>query len=89
MNCATIAGKGIANPIATPLTLALMLDRPDQPGTRRGPRLIAAAVETVLADSARRTVDFGGKPGTADTTTLIRQALPCMRSPSPSSSLAH
>ena len=83
----TIAGKGIANPIATILSVALMLDWLDHPEARRGARLIEAAVETVLSDPAHRTFDLGGNLGTADITTLVCQALPCITvSPSYSSS---
>lgn len=86
----TIAGKGIANPIATILSVALMLDWLGHPETRRGARLIEAAVETVLSDPAHRTVDLGGNLGTAEITQLVCQALPCITvSSSHSSSLAH
>jgi 3-isopropylmalate dehydrogenase len=55
-----IAGKGIANPIATILSVAMMLEWLDHPETVQGARLIHRAVETVLADPANRTADLGG-----------------------------
>ena len=72
----TIAGLGIANPIATILSVALMLDWLDHPETCRGARLIETAVAAVLADPAHRTVDLGGKLATAEITRLICRALP-------------
>jgi 3-isopropylmalate dehydrogenase len=56
----TIAGKGVANPVATILSVALMLDWLGHEETRRGARRIEAAVERVLADPANRTGDLGG-----------------------------
>ncbi len=67
----TIAGQGIANPIATILSVAMMLDWFGQPETIRGARMIEAAVKSVLADPAHRTTDLGGKLGTAEITRLI------------------
>lgn len=55
-----IAGKGIANPIATILSLALMLDWLDHPETKDAAKRISGAVEAVLADPANRTRDLGG-----------------------------
>jgi 3-isopropylmalate dehydrogenase len=55
-----IAGKGIANPVATILSVALMLDWLDHPETRRGAELIRGAVRTVFTDATARTVDMGG-----------------------------
>ncbi len=56
-----IAGKGIANPIATILSAALMLEWLEHPETVRGAKRIHAAVAAVLADPANRTPDMGGK----------------------------
>ncbi len=56
-----IAGKGIANPVATILSSALMLEWLGDPETVRGAQRIHRAVETVLADPANRTPDVGGK----------------------------
>jgi 3-isopropylmalate dehydrogenase len=56
-----IAGKGIANPIATILSAAMMLEWLDTPETRLGARRIASAVERAFADPDCRTPDMGGK----------------------------
>ena len=56
-----IAGQGIANPIATILSAALMLEWLDHPETVQGAQRIHRAVETALADPANRTPDLGGK----------------------------
>ncbi|MBI1788062.1 MAG: isocitrate/isopropylmalate dehydrogenase family protein [Acidobacteria bacterium] len=56
-----IAGQGIANPVATILSAALMLDWLPSPETKAAARRIEAAVEAVLADPAHRTPDLGGK----------------------------
>ncbi len=66
-----IAGKGIANPVATILSVALMLDWLDHPETLRGAGLIRQAVEKVLADPANRTPDLGGKLTTGEMGDLI------------------
>jgi 3-isopropylmalate dehydrogenase len=71
----TIAGKGIANPIATILSVAMMLDWLDHPETLRGARLITDAVARVLANPAHRTADLGGKTSTTQMGDLICQAL--------------
>ena len=71
----TIAGKGIANPIATILSVAMMLEWLDHPETLRGARLITDAVARVLADPAHRTADLGGKTSTTQMGDLICQAL--------------
>ena len=55
-----IAGKGIANPIATILSVALMLDWLGTEETKRGAEMIRRAVETVLSDPDHRTADLGG-----------------------------
>lgn len=72
----TIAGRGIANPIATILSVAMMLDWLGHPETRRGARLIESAVAATLADPANRTADLGGNLGTEAMTTLVIAALP-------------
>ena len=61
-----IAGKGIANPIATILSAALMLDWLGHPETKRGADKIHRAVEIVLEDPANRTPDVGGSLTTTD-----------------------
>ncbi len=70
-----IAGKGIANPVATILSAALMLEWLDHPETVTGARRIHHAVETVLADPANRTPDVGGKLMTTQMADKIIAAL--------------
>jgi 3-isopropylmalate dehydrogenase len=55
-----IAGKGVANPIATILSAALMLEWFDTEETRKGAAMIRRAVEAVCADPANATPDLGG-----------------------------
>jgi 3-isopropylmalate dehydrogenase len=71
-----IAGKGIANPIATILSVAMMLDWFGAQDTRAGAEMIRAAVRTVFADPAARTRDMGSNLRTREMTELIRSALP-------------
>ena len=66
-----IAGKGIANPVAMILSVALMLDWFKHPETLRGAQLINDAVEEVLADPANRTPDVGGRLTTRQMGDLI------------------
>ena len=72
----TIAGQGIANPIATILSVAMMLEWLGHAETIRGARLITSAVERVLADPAHRTADLGGKTTTTQMGRLVCAALP-------------
>lgn len=71
----TIAGQGIANPIATVLSVAMMLDWLGHPETQRGARMIEAAVAAVCGDPANRTADLGGTLGTDQVTRLVCQSL--------------
>jgi 3-isopropylmalate dehydrogenase len=71
-----IAGKGIANPVATILSAAMMLEWFDTPETRAGAQMIHAAVRSVLADPAARTSDMRGHLTTRDMSGLILSALP-------------
>jgi 3-isopropylmalate dehydrogenase len=66
-----IAGKGIANPVATCLTVAMMLDHLGQ--TVAGDRL-RQAVARVLAEGRVKTPDLGGKDSTRAVGDAIRQA---------------
>ncbi|MBK9167784.1 MAG: isocitrate/isopropylmalate dehydrogenase family protein [Bryobacterales bacterium] len=66
-----IAGKGIANPVATILSAAMMLDWLGAPEARR----IHDAVERVLADPANRTPDLGGTLSTEEMGERIAAAL--------------
>lgn len=56
----TLAGKDVANPVATILSVAMMLDWLGHPETVRGARMIEDAVAGTLADPANRTADLGG-----------------------------
>lgn len=71
----TIAGQGIANPIATILSVAMMLAWLDHPETRRGAQLIERGVAAVLADPANRTTDLGGTLGTRAMTERVIAAI--------------
>jgi 3-isopropylmalate dehydrogenase len=70
-----IAGQGRANPIATILSAALMLDQFRTPETGRGAAMIRRAVEVVLDDPHRRTPDLQGTLTTRDMTDLVIAAL--------------
>lgn len=71
-----IAGKGIANPVATILSVAMMLDWFGTQDTRAGAEMIRSAVRTVFANPAARTRDMGSGLTTQQMTELIRSALP-------------
>jgi 3-isopropylmalate dehydrogenase len=71
----TLAGKGIANPIATILSVAMMLEWLDHPATLRGAALVNQAVQQVLSDPSHRTADLGGSTSTARMGDLVCQAL--------------
>jgi 3-isopropylmalate dehydrogenase len=66
-----IAGKGIANPIATILSVALMLEWFNHPETIRGAQMIRDAVEKVLSNPLNRTADLGGKVSTTEMGDLV------------------
>ncbi len=74
-----IAGKGVANPVATILSAAMLFDwlgeRHDDPRCLRAAAAIRAAVRAVLADGPR-TRDLGGNAGTLTVTEAIIAALP-------------
>lgn len=55
-----IAGKGIANPVATILSVAMMLEWLGHEETVRAAERVRGAVEGVLAESTKRTPDLGG-----------------------------
>ena len=60
-----IAGTGIANPFATILSVAMMLEWLGDPETVRGSEMIYRAVETLCADAAAATPDLGGALSTS------------------------
>jgi 3-isopropylmalate dehydrogenase len=70
-----IAGKGIANPIATILSAALMLDYLGTPEAVRGADLINATVERLTADAAFGTPDIGGRMTTEEVGRAVAEAL--------------
>jgi 3-isopropylmalate dehydrogenase len=79
----TIAGKDCANPVATILSVALMLDWLGIPETVRGGRFIEDAVARVLADPSNGTTDIGGHLQTSQMTAKIiaaLEAIPCAAS---------
>jgi len=67
----TIAGQGIANPIATILSGALMLRWLNPEIGERGARMIEDAVSKALQNSDNRTVDLGGSRSTNEITEAI------------------
>lgn len=70
-----IAGKGIANPVATILSAAMMLEWLDHPQLLSGAQRIRRAVEAVFANPANRTPDMGGRLTTAEMTAKIMAQL--------------
>ncbi len=66
-----IAGKGLANPVATILSVGLMLEWLGSKETQRGGRAIQRAVEKALADPKYRTVDLGGECSTIEMSDAI------------------
>jgi 3-isopropylmalate dehydrogenase len=70
-----IAGKGIANPVATILSAAMMLEWLEHPETLRGAGLIRSAVEAVFAEPLNRTPDMGGRLKTGEMTEKILEHL--------------
>lgn len=70
-----IAGKGIANPVATILSAAEMLDWLGGERMQQGASMIRRAVRTVFADPAARTRDMGGSLSTTEMGDRIASAL--------------
>ncbi len=66
-----IAGKGCANPIATILSVAMMLQWLGDAETLRGAALVRRAVENVLADPSHRTLDLKGRMTTSEMGGLV------------------
>jgi tartrate dehydrogenase/decarboxylase / D-malate dehydrogenase len=63
-----IAGKGIANPIATLWSASMMLDHLQQPAAAAA---VMRAIEEVTASGDVLTPDLGGKAGTSDVTDAV------------------
>lgn len=70
-----IAGKGIANPIATILSAALLLDWLDHEETRQGAIAIRQAIARVLSNPSNRTADLGGDVSTSEMGDLVAAAI--------------
>ena len=68
----TIAGQGIANPLAEIMSVSLMLEFLGEPGAAAA---IDRAVEHSVADPATRTADLGGSAGTRAAGEAVRAAL--------------
>ncbi|MGE3818269.1 MAG: 3-isopropylmalate dehydrogenase [Isosphaeraceae bacterium] len=67
-----IAGKGIANPIAAILSVAMMLDHL---GASQTSERIRQAVASVLKEGRPRTPDLGGTATTVEVGTAVRESL--------------
>jgi 3-isopropylmalate dehydrogenase len=67
-----IAGKGVANPVAAILSVAMMLEHLNEAGAAAEVR---RAVERVLAVGHPRTPDMGGRATTVDVGRAVRNAL--------------
>ncbi len=70
-----IAGQGKANPVATILSVAMMLEWFGEEECLAGAARIRKAVETVLSDPANATADLGGTLSTQAMTAKILEAL--------------
>ena len=76
----TIAGKGLANPMATILSAAMMLDwlgdrNNDDPCVAAG-KIVEHAVTQVLSEGSVRTPDIGGSSSTTEVAEAVANALP-------------
>ncbi|HEX5682108.1 MAG TPA: isocitrate/isopropylmalate family dehydrogenase, partial [Desulfobacterales bacterium] len=67
-----IAGKGIANPVATLWSVVLMLDFL---GEAAAAKALMAAIEAVTGEGKVLTRDLGGKAGTRDFTDAVLERL--------------
>jgi len=67
-----IAGKGIANPVATILSAAMMLE---WLGEHRGAGTIRHAVHSVFSDRKARTPDLGGRMSTSEMGAAVVSAM--------------
>ena len=67
-----IAGKGVANPVATVWAAAMMLDHLGHPEAARG---VERALERVLSEPKLRTRDLGGTASTREATEAIVAAI--------------
>jgi tartrate dehydrogenase/decarboxylase / D-malate dehydrogenase len=67
-----IAGKGVANPVATVWATAMMLDHL---GHAEAARAVERAIDAALSDTTLRTPDLGGRASTREATEGIVQAI--------------
>jgi tartrate dehydrogenase/decarboxylase/D-malate dehydrogenase len=67
-----IAGKGVANPIATLWSVVMMLEFLDQADASK---TLMGAIETVTAEGKALTPDLGGKDGTTDFTDAVLEKI--------------
>jgi len=76
----TIAGKNIANPMATILSAGMMLDwlgdRHQDQTCLRGAKMIEKAVSNVLEEGSVRTPDIGGSASTMQVAEAVADCLP-------------
>jgi 3-isopropylmalate dehydrogenase len=70
-----IAGKGIANPVATILSAAMMLDWLGTEETRAGSARIRKAVASIFENPGARTPDMGGKMTTREMGEAVAQEI--------------
>lgn len=70
-----IAGQGKANPVATILSVAMMLEWFGEPACLSATAQLRRAVESVLGDPLNATADLGGKLSTEAMTERILKAL--------------
>jgi len=70
-----IAGKGVANPVAAILSVAMMLDWLGAAETRAAAGRVWSAVEAVCSDPQNRTPDLGGSMSTSAMGSRILDAL--------------
>jgi 3-isopropylmalate dehydrogenase len=73
-----IAGKGIANPIATILSAAMMLEWLGREPALHAARMIRTAVSAVLKDPTARTADLGGTMRTSEMSQAVISELPVL-----------
>jgi 3-isopropylmalate dehydrogenase len=73
-----IAGKDVANPIATILSAAMMLEWLGGDPALHAARMIRSAVTAVLRDPRARTADLGGTLRTSEMTERIVSELPVL-----------
>jgi tartrate dehydrogenase/decarboxylase/D-malate dehydrogenase len=67
-----IAGKGVANPIATLWSVVMLLDFLKEAAAAKA---LMAAIEAVTGEGKVLTRDLGGKAGTKDMTDAVLQRL--------------